>query len=707
MAAARAHDGDPGGARDAVSDIEEDMPSLSLLLPPAPEPPAPLAVHALHTALIHALVPLDEDRVVSAGEDSVLLVASLRDGTVIQHLEGHAGPVNTLVRTPHGKWLVTGGDDSDVRVWDARTLKCRRVLSGHTAYVRQVAASDRRILSGAEDSTLRVWSLDKGTCERVLEHPEHLRAVAITPDGKRGAASSLDGALWIWDLDSGEIVHKLSPGGGHVARVQGASLYMAFIPEGTPGHRDAPSALQFSADGRRLVSVEHEVIVWDLEKGTEIFRLPRQGWPFGAALLLPDGRIALGGHSIQIWDLETRRRVGLLDVGGEPHVALALTPDGKRLCSGTREGKLMVWPLDRAQGTGAAQASPVTDLRLAPPHVAGLASDGSVYLWHEGEGLVLPIEEHNEANGKPFRFSADGRTLVTLSEKNGIFVWDVPGRALRKKLPPIEHEDRRVSPHGLALLPRNRALVGALGEGLFEIDLTGGKPPRAFKGRGEQIDDITVAPDGRTAFTQGYFATDPKKDDFGSSVSQLQAWDLKKRALLWTLPAKKPRGEDFALHYGFIAVAPQGDVLVTHSGSRKGALAVYAAASGELLRHVRIPDGADTEHPRFVTDTTLVVLARPENGPPSVLRIDVAKGKIRERVELPVQQTHWTHMNAGASVVACAIEQQVQVFEAASGKLLGQYAAGAQIRSVALSPDGKRLAVGDFEGRTHLLRVER
>lgn len=84
--------------------------------------------------------------------------------------DGKADPafgksVNTTLRslafTPNGRWLVTGGDDCAIKVWETATGKLVRRFDGHDLAVLHVAVSPdgRSVYSGGRDGFVWQWSL--------------------------------------------------------------------------------------------------------------------------------------------------------------------------------------------------------------------------------------------------------------------------------------------------------------------------------------------------------------------------------------------------------------------------------------------------------------------------------------------------------------------------------------------------------------------
>jgi WD40 repeat protein len=93
----------------------------------------------------------------------------------VSQLSGHHDPVCTLVFTPAGDRLISGGEDGTARVWDLKTKRVLHTFSGHFRSPSALAASpDGKILAtgegqlafsvdGIDERLLRLWSLEDGT----------------------------------------------------------------------------------------------------------------------------------------------------------------------------------------------------------------------------------------------------------------------------------------------------------------------------------------------------------------------------------------------------------------------------------------------------------------------------------------------------------------------------------------------------------------
>jgi hypothetical protein len=95
-----------------------------------------------------------------------------------------------------------------MRLWDVRSGRCARVLTGHAGYVRAVAmgGDGRHALSASGDRTVRLWDVERGRCLRLLEgHGAGVYDAAFSADGRRAMSGSRDGTVRLWELTTGRV----------------------------------------------------------------------------------------------------------------------------------------------------------------------------------------------------------------------------------------------------------------------------------------------------------------------------------------------------------------------------------------------------------------------------------------------------------------------------------------------------------------------
>ncbi len=130
-------------------------------------------------------------------------------GVGLQRLTGHTKAVTALAVTPNGKKIITGSDDTTVKVWELTTGRCLCTLVGHENGVTALAVSPdgQKVLSGARDHTLKVWDLDRGECLRTIEgFPSRLYPLIFSLDGQLAIWGAGNKTLTVWDLKNEQIM---------------------------------------------------------------------------------------------------------------------------------------------------------------------------------------------------------------------------------------------------------------------------------------------------------------------------------------------------------------------------------------------------------------------------------------------------------------------------------------------------------------------
>ncbi len=184
-------------------------------------------------------IPIPETEAVSAwafGNNDILLgwgdsrgdlrVAYLGSNPprIVGPTRAHAGGVTSIAI---GSVIATGGEDMRVRLWNSdlgKPLFPDAPVPRHASSVSIISfLDDTHFLSGGEDNTMRYW--DTKTGNPLPDTMLHNSSVTgsngiIVPEMGRelASSSSSEGAVYIWDLQSGQIIAPLMIMPGYTVR---------------------------------------------------------------------------------------------------------------------------------------------------------------------------------------------------------------------------------------------------------------------------------------------------------------------------------------------------------------------------------------------------------------------------------------------------------------------------------------------------------
>ncbi|QDV37392.1 nSTAND1 domain-containing NTPase [Tautonia plasticadhaerens] len=151
---------------------------------------------------IKAITFLGEGPVLAVIGDNGINVElfEIPSGRSLRQLKGHFLPVMCLATVPGRPFLVSGGYDTLVRVWDVAHPGDPLTLSGHTAPIVALAVTPdgEFIASGDEAGWIRLWERETGEVVATLgEHAEVVTSLEFI-DEARFASTDAQGRLKIW-----------------------------------------------------------------------------------------------------------------------------------------------------------------------------------------------------------------------------------------------------------------------------------------------------------------------------------------------------------------------------------------------------------------------------------------------------------------------------------------------------------------------------
>jgi WD40 repeat protein len=181
-----------------------------------------------------------------------------------------------------------------LRVWD---LRARRAADGSFEgglRALDLSPDGKRLVTGSERNSAQIWNLsDLSRPARLLAHDGGVNMVRFSPDGRSVLTASADRSAALWDAGSGELIGERMRHGGPV-------LWADFSPDGRriattsrdkvvhlwSGPRNAPEPslvhakpvfyAQFSSGGQRMLTTTDDgaVWVWDLEASPRLLAGP-------------------------------------------------------------------------------------------------------------------------------------------------------------------------------------------------------------------------------------------------------------------------------------------------------------------------------------------------------------------------------------------------------------------------------------------------
>ena len=407
-------------------------------------------VHSLaeHRGSIFCLdISSDGQRIASGGIDEAVKIWDVDTSAMVQRIDvGQV--VYSLAFSPGGDRIATSGNDGSVALWDANSGELRFKIPGReqsnklglgissrgtATYDVAFSPNGDWIVTGGTDNQVKVWNALTG--EPIHSLPGHvadIRAVCVNPDGSTIASASADGFIKLWNASTGELIRTLED------------------------HRDRVLSLCFRPDGKHLASAgggyqsnpDTVVRIWNVETGEVELTLDGHSNQVRSVHYSHDGSLLVTASfdsTAKIWDADTGDELATKTGHTDRLRDVRFTPDGRSVVTCSNDSTVRVWQLDQIGKGPSAATVPDENANqqrpaLAAPNspmiywldrrIAGICRcelDGShvqSVLWHQREPRGMIFHQGN------IYFADYGLNYVARTDLQGKFheaVIDTPG----------------------------------------------------------------------------------------------------------------------------------------------------------------------------------------------------------------------------------------------------------------------------------------
>ncbi|CAK5077135.1 unnamed protein product [Meloidogyne enterolobii] len=237
--------------------------------------------------------------ILTGGIDKTVVLFNSQTETVENVFKGNQKRVNAIRLHPNLETIVSGGQDSKIRIWLANDPDARNVINIHDTAITDVSLhpTGDHFLCTSDDSYWSLTDLNTGSPLIKVKSGDDdvsLRCGQFHPDGLIFGTGAKSSIVKIWDIKEQNNVAQF------------------------PGHSDSVCAISFSENGYYLAtgSLDGEVKIWDLRKLKNLKTIcPYNAKQAVNALTFDQSGayLAIGGANVQIFQVKSWNKIYQFD----------------------------------------------------------------------------------------------------------------------------------------------------------------------------------------------------------------------------------------------------------------------------------------------------------------------------------------------------------------------------------------------------------
>lgn len=403
---------------------------------------------------------------------------------------GHVREISAVEFIVDKKILITGSEDSSLRIWDIKSATEFYTLKGHNKKVTHLKYSDNKLFSSSEDCTIIIWDFENKIIIKTLRDQSFpIIFISLSPSNNLLASYSTNQEICIYDCSSfSPSKFKIS----HSAQVTGilfsqgenyliSSSLDSFIKFWNIFNKTEELSISIHTNpiigivqyGKYILSAEDNLIkFWDQEEKHEEFSLCKYSnitaiANYEETLVLNLGKklvfwnindqreefyikqtenifgvwisperkyvVSCNNEDALLWEIFSKQEEAVFEKHSESVSCLAINNDENMLYSGSWDGTICIWDLNKKiclESIFGAHSSGISCLALSRngSFIATGSADKTVKLWNLLTNLLIHTFDQYLKPLTSLDFSPNSQLLATACKKDSIKIWNIENK---------------------------------------------------------------------------------------------------------------------------------------------------------------------------------------------------------------------------------------------------------------------------------------
>jgi WD40 repeat protein len=362
----------------------------------------------------------DGQLAVTGSADNSLILWDAKKGTEIQRFIGHSDDITGVAFSPNNRTIISSSADESLRLWD---IVGGAGLQYFRGYDNVAISPDGRMLASRSDDDLHLVLInsESGKVARFFEEQSTwIMSLKFGPDGRTVFLGLADGSIHLLDIESGQIIRNYL---GHPNRVNSLAIsrdgrYALSGSYGPPGWRGGEA-------------LDNLLILWNVKTGEIVHRLIGHTGVVRSVAISSDGQRAISGSddaTVRLWNIETGQEIRRFE-GGNAVASIAFGPEERTFLTASSDRTVRLWDIETGEEirrfTG--HTFSVNSIALSPDGQTMLSGsdDRSVRLWDIKTGLEMAHFSGHPEGVWGVAFMPGGGTALSYSADGTIILWQI------------------------------------------------------------------------------------------------------------------------------------------------------------------------------------------------------------------------------------------------------------------------------------------